>query len=201
MPITEADGPESRWPPDLSRLPGLSTDRLDLRLHAPDDAAAVCGIARDWDVARWTARIPHPYELKMAEQWIADGVGLRLAGRELALAIVRRADRVMLGGVSLTFGRGPGAAEIGFSLGRSFWGQGYMREAVAGLLTAAFEMLNLDTVWAETMPENARSIAVQEALGFVFVETCQAEAPARGGPITVEMRRLTRRDWFSRAAV
>ena len=199
MQITEVD-PVAGWPPDLSAIPVLTTERLTLRFHRPEDAAAVCGIAGDWEVARYTARIPHPYELHMAETWIAEGAGLRDAGKELGYAVVRRSDDRLIGGVSLTFGRDEGEAEIGFSMGRAYWGNGYMREAVAGFLTAAFETLALHTVWAETVPDNTRSIALQDALGFRFTETSRSEAPARGGPVDVGIRRLTRSEWLGRDA-
>jgi len=198
MPTTVADGAQRRWPPDLSAIPTLTTDRLTLRFHRPDDAVAVCGIADDWEVARYTARIPHPYELHMAETWIAEGRGLRDAGRELGYAIVRRSDGSLIGGVSLTFGQDIGEAEIGFSMGRAYWGNGYMREAVAAVLSAAFEVLKLETVWADTVPENTRSAALQKALGFQTVERREAEASARGGTITVDVRRLTAAGWQDR---
>ena len=174
------------------------TARLFMRPFRENDAAAACTIARDWEVARWTARIPHPYEVKMAVDWIADGANRRASGEELGYAITRRADDTLIGGVGLTFVDDPGAAELGFFLGKRFWGQGFMGEAVGAVLDAGFTILKLETVWASTAQENARSAALQERHGFTYVETRDETAPARGGTMTVDVRRLDRTVWLDR---
>jgi RimJ/RimL family protein N-acetyltransferase len=59
-----------------------------------------------------------------------------------------------------------GVGEIGYNLRRSRWGRGYAREAVARVLTHAFEDLGYRRVFADTDPDNSASNVLLEKLGF-----------------------------------
>ena len=63
------------------------------------------------------------------------------------------------------------AAEIGWRLPRTRWGQGLATEGARALLTHAFETLGAERVWAETMAVNTRSRAVMERLGMRHTQT------------------------------
>lgn len=199
MPTIEADHRPTRiWPPDLSDITPFSTERLTLRFHEVEDANALCIVARDWEVARWTARIPHPYEVRMAKEWVLEGKARRGAGEEVGFAILLNDDQSLIGGISLTFGGEPQRAEIGFFLGQAYWGHGYMREAASAVVDWGFGKLDLHTIWSETFSDNDRSSAVQNRLGFRWIERRVAEAPARGKSVPVDVRTLTKSDWNKR---
>ena len=56
----------------VERVPRqFKTARLDLGPFELSDAKRVVELAGDWDVARWTASIPHPYSIDSAQRWIA----------------------------------------------------------------------------------------------------------------------------------
>ena len=59
-----------------------------------------------------------------------------------------------------------GRAEIGYAMGRAHWGKGYMNEALNGLVSHAFEVMNLRRLEADVDPRNAASIRTLERLGF-----------------------------------
>src|SRR5690606_14965660 len=50
----------------------MRTRRLLLRDLTPRDARRIAMLASDWDVARMTGRIPHPYSEQLAHEWISD---------------------------------------------------------------------------------------------------------------------------------
>ena len=56
--------------------------------------------------------------------------------------------------------------EIGWRLGKAFWGNGYATEASHEVLKFAFQSLNLKEVVSFTTLENNRSRAVMDRLGF-----------------------------------
>lgn len=57
-------------------------------------------------------------------------------------------------------------AEIGYAMASAYWGKGYMNEALQGLLSHAFEVMNLRRLEADVDPRNTASIRTLERLGF-----------------------------------
>ena len=160
MPITEAEQPGlPSFPPS-----SLRTDRLCLRYHHMGDLDQLVTLIGAYDVARWLARVPHPYGPGDGEDFItATGQGLNDSG-ELVYAIADPADDTLLGGVGLIFG--VDGAELGYWLGLPFHGRGYAREAVTAVLDLAFGKLDLAHVHADVRTENTPSRRLLEGLGF-----------------------------------
>ena len=52
-------------------IPVLQTERLTLRAPRPSDAKALALLANDLRIAENTTRVPHPYGVDDAEQFIA----------------------------------------------------------------------------------------------------------------------------------
>jgi ribosomal-protein-alanine N-acetyltransferase len=82
--------------------------------------------------------------------------------------IERRADRAIVGAVELSqIARGNfRSAYLGYQIGAPFARRGYMREALATVLTQAFGRLRLHRVEANIQPENAASIRLVRGLSF-----------------------------------
>jgi RimJ/RimL family protein N-acetyltransferase len=112
----------------MSLPPILQTPRLVLRALRAADAAPMAILANDFDIARMTTSIPHPFTLSHAEDFIAR-MEAGDPARDLVFAIDHRREG-LIGVVGFHHREGP-APEIGYWLGRPFWGQGHMSEAVA----------------------------------------------------------------------
>ncbi len=89
-------------------------------------------------------------------------------GRALVFLCWLAEAGTLLGGASLThLRRAPAlSASLGYWLGADHQGHGYMRESVSALAAWAFGPLGLQRIEAGTLPENTRSRAVLEAVGF-----------------------------------
>ena len=74
--------------------------------------------------------------------------------------------------------------ELGYWLGKPFWGRGYMPEAVCELLRHGFENLGMTTIWCGYYDGNEKSKRVQEKVGFAYHHTCD-EVPV---PLMNEVR-------------
>ncbi|MCQ6275047.1 GNAT family N-acetyltransferase [Bacillus sp. V3B] len=61
-----------------------------------------------------------------------------------------------------------GRAEIGYDLGKGYWGEGYGSEAVWTLIDYWFHVLGMNRVEAKVDPENSQSIKLLEKVGFQF---------------------------------
>tara|TARA_R110002124_G_scaffold48028_5_gene142230 strand:+ start:5201 stop:5815 length:615 start_codon:yes stop_codon:yes gene_type:complete len=89
-------------------------------------------------------------------------------GQAHALFIFRKHDEQLVGGLNLSnIRRGvTQAANLGYWMGESFAGQGYMSAAVRSTLPFAFNSLGLHRVEAACIPDNLRSINLLQRLGF-----------------------------------
>jgi [ribosomal protein S5]-alanine N-acetyltransferase len=71
-------------------------------------------------------------------------------------------------------------AELGYWIGKPFWGCGYATEASRRVIRFAFEELVLNRVFAHAMTKNATSIRVLEKSGFVFEGIMRQHCRHRG---------------------
>ncbi len=174
----------------LGLLP-LDSARLLLRRPEATDAAAVRALAGDAEVARYTARIPHPYPDDAAASWIERARRPLAESGELELVIQGKEPAELVGGISLVLD-GPNAGEIGYYLGRAHWGHGYAGEAVSALAQFAARHLQLERLFATVHTENTRSARVLIGCGFRLVGEAVHEFPARGFSAPVALYALDR---------
>ncbi|MDB5412314.1 MAG: acetyltransferase [Rubritepida sp.] len=146
-----------------AKLP-IVTARLVLRRLEPEDAPAVTRLVNDYSVAGNLARVPFPYREGLALDWIASAGQQIDSGDAYHLAITQ--DGKLVGCIGLTLKR-KALPEIGYWIGRKFWGQGLAREAGAALLDWAQESLGIAEVEASALTDNLASQAVLRHLGFV----------------------------------
>ncbi|WP_424810845.1 bifunctional GNAT family N-acetyltransferase/(deoxy)nucleoside triphosphate pyrophosphohydrolase [Roseococcus sp. YIM B11640] len=141
----------------------IVTERLELRRLEPSDAAAVTRLVNDYSVAGNLARVPFPYREQLALDWIASAGEQIDSGDAYHLAITR--DGALVGCIGLTLKRNA-LPEIGYWVGRKFWGQGVAGEAGAALLGWAEEKLGVSEFEASALTDNLASQAVLRKLGF-----------------------------------
>lgn len=171
----------------------LETERLWLRWPRAADAAAFCALAGDPAVALQTARIPYPYRQADAEAYILAARAENAGGEGLVLVLtLKRAPNEAIGVVGLHGSAPRKAAMLGFWLGRPYWGQGLMTEAVGAFIDLAFGLTSIERIVSAVAPSNAPSLRVHEALGFTHAGRGLFPAPARGGDVEVEQLELRR---------
>ncbi len=142
----------------------ITTARLVLRRLVPADAPAVTRLVNDYSVAGNLARVPFPYREELAREWIASAGEQIESGDAYHLAITQAG--ALVGCIGLTLKRSA-LPEIGYWIGRKFWGQGLAREAGEGLLAWAGTHLGITEVEASALTDNLASQAVLRHLGFV----------------------------------
>ncbi|CAN5338377.1 GNAT family N-acetyltransferase [soil metagenome] len=150
-----------------SKFPVLETERLILRELVPTDAQSFFEIHSDRQAMRWTGneRITTPDQAKDLMKAFARW--RRLPNPGTHWAIQRKIGAEMIGGCGLfRWDTGNQSCQAGFGLKRSAWGQGYMREALAAVVTWGWGSMNLNRVGAEVHPDNRLPIKTLVALGF-----------------------------------
>jgi 8-oxo-dGTP diphosphatase len=180
----------------------LRSERFTLRPFQATDAAALHRLVNDWEVVKSLARVPFPYPRDLADSWIASTWSRIAAGEAYNLAIIgeEKGQEVLVGAMGLTMHGGAREAELGYWVGRKFWGHGVAPEAARRLLDWAFAALPLDVVVASALAENPRSAAVLTRLGLR--ETGSASQPflCRNANMPVRLFAGTREQLTLRAA-
>ena len=113
----------------MIQSPILQTHRLVLRPFEQSDAQDVQRLAGDRAIADTTLNIPHPYEEGMAEQWISTHQVAFEAGESVHFAIVLRLSGELIGAMGLAIVSRFERAELGYWIGKPYWGCGYCTEA------------------------------------------------------------------------
>jgi ribosomal-protein-alanine N-acetyltransferase len=151
---------------DEQSLPVITTPRLSLRWIAEDDVDALYEIFSDPQVVRYWAFGP------LANREAAAAMQREIAESNLKetswkWGIALRENNRLIGTATLfNFSMSNGRAEIGYAMGRSYWGKRYMNEALTALIVHAFEAVKLRRLEADVDPRNAPSIRTLERLGF-----------------------------------
>lgn len=143
----------------------IKTQRLVLRELKLDDAAAFSKLAGDYDISKMTGSLPHPLPLYSAEFKIM--TLRRQKQRGLAYPYAITIDGGELIGVMDLFRSAPDAVlEIGYWIGKPYWGQGLSTEAAKGIINEAKETLGVKALIAGAFADNPGSLRVLEKLGF-----------------------------------
>jgi len=146
--------------------PTLRTERLVLRPFTSADAADVRRLADDPDVANNTLTIPHPYPEGQAESWIATHAPGFEQGRLAIFAVTAAEHGALLGAIGLSIEAAHARAELGYWLGREFWGRGLATEAARAVVAFGLEELRLERIGAGHFPHNPASGRVLEKAGL-----------------------------------
>lgn len=165
---------------DLDISPIVETERLRLRPPAMSDARRVAALGNDLDIARMTSTMPHPYDLEDAEAFLA-GSARNRPDHHAEFALEAQGELVgMLGFHPMADGR----TEVGYWLGRAYWGRGYATEALRGALRWASREWRRRFVMARHFSDNPASGQVLCKAGFLYTgEVTLAHSRARGGQV------------------
>jgi RimJ/RimL family protein N-acetyltransferase len=172
-------------------IPVLETERLILRAPRLGDAKAVAVLANDRRIAENTARIPHPYRLVDAEDFISAAN----VGGETVFLIAQRGGAPMGACGFIQIDRQP--PEIGYWLGAKFWGKGYATEAVRAVIDHAFTDLDCEALQSAARVTNPASRRVLEKCGFQWTGAGLLRIRALASSAPIDRFRLDRRLWAS----
>jgi RimJ/RimL family protein N-acetyltransferase len=177
----------------------LYTKRLILRRWEESDAEDMFKYAKDPDVgpiAGWPAH-------KNIEESL-DVIKNVFTGKEI-YAICFKEDEKAIGAIELKLKGNTDLtdrddeSELGYWLGKPFWGQGIMPEAVREMLRHGFEDCGMNKIWCAYYEGNEKSKRVQEKCGFKF----QWRSENVDVPLMHEKRNgyvnlMTKEDWEQR---
>jgi ribosomal-protein-alanine N-acetyltransferase len=176
-------------------FPRLETGRLILRRLELSDAGCVQGLANDRDIAAKVTPMPHPYTRQNALDWIMLTQSAMNARTSYAFGIVLKPNRALIGSIEIGNEVRNARGELGYWLGKAYWGQGYMTEAARRILQFAFEDLRLNRVYATHHANNLASGRVMQKIGMICEGTLRGHVIKWGQPVDLVMYSVLREEW------
>ena len=179
----------------------LETKRLLLRRWEESDAESLYEYAKDPDVGPIAGWPPH----QSIEESL-DVIRNVFCGKE-AYAVCLKTDKKAIGAIELKL-KGhtdmtdrEDECELGYWLGKPFWGQGIMPEAVEEILRHAFEDIGMTRVWAGYYEGNSKSRRVQEKAGFCYRwKSENVDVPLMHEKRTGHVSSMTKDQWLENRA-
>lgn len=153
----------------MDGIPTIETKRLRLRpFSIPADNLPLYHLMNGEDVMRYFPGSPTPSMEQVArlltrkiEHWQQHGYGW--------WAVQLKIDKTLIGWCGLQYLPETDETEVGYLLGRDYWGRGLATEAARASLDWGFANLSLTTIIGITHPDNKASQRVLEKCGLAFV--------------------------------
>ena len=175
----------------------IVTERLVLRPWHESDAEALYKYAKDpaiGPIAGWPPHTSVEDSLNIIRTVFA-------APETYAVALKETNEAV--GSIGIMFVDGlhsadmqVNEAEIGYWIGKPYWGQGLIPEAVRCLLRRCFEDLGMTAVWCGYYDGNMKSRRVMDKCGFRFHHTEKGKTSPLGDVRTEHFMRMTKEEWL-----
>jgi RimJ/RimL family protein N-acetyltransferase len=170
----------------------LETRRLLLRPLRDDDAPAMARALNNYDVVKNLSRVPFPYHVEHAEQFIALQKGFDNRSVVAAIAF-RAAPDELIGLVSYEFAPGEAHAEFGYWLHEACWGMRIMSEAAGALVAHAFDAAQVEELRSGFW--NPVSGRILRRLGFEETHEAPIFSAAQKRDVPAMKLRLSRSMW------
>ncbi|TGB03625.1 GNAT family N-acetyltransferase [Halobacillus salinus] len=143
----------------------LETKRLILKPFNKEDSMRITELANDKELATILG-LPYPYRLEHAQEWIAIQPEQIQKGEEYPLTIVSKREGIIVGTITLRIDKSNDKGELGYWVGREYWGSGIATEAIQRMIEFGFSQLELNKIWAAVLSENKASGAVLKKVGL-----------------------------------
>jgi len=169
----------------IDLAPKIETRRLVLRAPERSDAARLAKLANDFSVCSMTTRMPFPYALGDANAFIEQ---VQEQDRRIDNTfLIDLEDEGVVGAVGFYKAAGE-PLELGYWIGRPFWGRGLATEAASGALHWARTDWRRKMVVAGHFADNAASAQVLIKAGFLYTgEVQKRHSRARGDGAATRM--------------
>lgn len=173
----------------------LRTEHLLPRPFRLEDIDDVFEYATDGEWARYMPTAPQSYTHRDAEEFLVGAILTPWKTNPIFSIVL---DSKVIGGISVRVDVQNETVELGYSIGRSYWGQGLMPEASETVVDWAFEELVLAKVHARADLSNIGSQRVMEKLGMARKGVLRSHGKRNGERIDYVYYDLLREEWEER---
>lgn len=175
------------------------TERLLLRPLQVSDADRVEELAGDYEIAKTTLAIPHPYPKGAAKEWITSVQAANEKGDSLSFAVTRKDTQELIGVIGLTIKNEHRRGELVYWIGKPCWGKGYGTEAAHRLLRIGFEDLGLNKIWSGAFAANPASWRIMEKVGMKHEGVLRQHVMKWGQAVDLTIYSMLREEYEQKA--
>lgn len=158
----------------------LETERLLLRPLTFDDSDRIEELAGEYDVAKSTLNISHPYPKGSASQFIESIQTAEQNNKIVMFAIINKETKLLIGLINLNLSIPYQRGELAYWIGKEYWGNGYGTDAAKALLEYGFNQLKLNKIFAASFTSNTGSWKVMEKIGLKYEGTLKQHVSSFG---------------------
>lgn len=180
-------------------LPDFETERLVLRRLRADDAQDIFEYAFDEDTARYVTWSPHT-TLQDSSTFV-EYVLSAYDNSEVpdwTWGVVLKENAKLIGTYGIWVRPRDAWAEVGYAIGKPYWGRGYVTEATIAVIDLAFRSWPLHRIEATCMPENIASARVMEKAGMSYEGTLRERLLIKGRFVDLKMYSILRNEYDER---
>ncbi len=177
----------------------IEAQHLILRPFREADIPAIVRLLADPAIAETTLNVPYPYDEAKARDWLESQQRERDAGTGFTFAITRREDERLVGAIDIRPRPRHQKAEIGYWIGKPYWGRGYATEAARAIIRYGFETLGLNRIYATHFTENPASGRVMQKAGMQFEGVLRQDVRKGDGFRDHAVYGILREDWYTNA--
>jgi ribosomal-protein-alanine N-acetyltransferase len=168
---------------------------LWLRKLRPDDAADLFAYASDPAVAQYVTWEPHK-SIEDSKTFLDFVVQAQQNGEVTGWGMELKAEHKLVGTCGfVSWNIRHGRAELGYALGRDYWGQGLMSEAVQAVLAFGFETMQLHRIEALCEVPNIGSARVMEKCNMRYEGTLRGRFYVKGSHRDLKIYSILRDEW------
>ncbi|MDB5078802.1 MAG: acetyltransferase, ribosomal protein N-acetylase [Chloroflexi bacterium] len=181
----------------FQNIPELQTGRLLMRRMVMSDVPDLFEVASDEEVTRYITWETHR-SLSDTERFIQVVHDWYDRQEVLYWAVLRQSDMKLIGTCGI-FEWVPkdARAELSYTLGRPYWGQGYASEVVSVMVRFAFEVMQLNRLEGRCLAENTASARVMEKAQLILDGVLRQQLYLKGAFRDLKVYSLLKQDWLN----
>lgn len=177
----------------------IETQRLLLRPVTLEDSERVEELASDYDVSKTTLNIPYPYPAGGGKEFIKSVLEFEKNGEIAIFAITNKETQTLLGLINLNIAVPHKRGELGYFVGKPYWGMGYGTEAARSILSYGFNELDLNKIYAAAFKSNPGSWRIMEKIGLKHEGTHKQHVSRSGEFFDLAYYGLVKEDYLKEA--
>jgi RimJ/RimL family protein N-acetyltransferase len=146
---------------------GLTGRKIVLRKLVITDANSITEHIKDKTIIKWLLVVPHPYRNKDAVKFIRSRQNERRTRKSYTFGISLKGNKEIIGIIDLSdIDWEDKKAEMGYWIGKRFWGRGFMTEVINLMARFGFRELKLNKIYARVFEGNLASMKALEKNNF-----------------------------------